>query len=184
MRRPMAPPENDSALNNDSTCKKTDPNRTFDDQIPMCPNTVRDNSIWSVLRCSYNKAKTKKQVKAEDTQNLSSLFDAIQSHVNKSRNVANFAHSPITSNASTILAKADAVGLQACRSVDTTKNDSFLLFYTKPGVTVRLYQIFCEKQLPTGAPVKFGCGREARLGHREQRPAQDHGREQAAQCAD
>lgn len=116
-------------------CPQIDPDQRFSDNIAMCPNEVRSKSVWSVLRCSYNQSKTLKNVRSEDKSNLKGLFSAIQSHVNVSRNIDNFSSHPYASNAETLLKKSDALGLQVCRSADPSKNDSFLLFYTKPGVT-------------------------------------------------
>jgi hypothetical protein len=100
----------------------------------MCPDEVRSISVWNVLRCSYNQSKTLKDVRAEDKSNLKRLFNAIQAHVNRSREIANFADNPYANNSETIINKSDVLGLQVCRSTDSSKNDSFLLFYTKPGV--------------------------------------------------
>lgn len=129
--------EIDSGLrsNQSTPCPQIDPDQRFSDNIAMCPNEVRRNSVWSVLRCSYNQSTTLKNVRSEDKSNLKGLFNAIQTHVNTSREIDNFSHNPYAGNADTILDKSEALGLQVCRSTDTSKNDSFLLFYSKPGVT-------------------------------------------------
>ncbi len=116
------------------SCLKTDPSKTFSDGIPMCPNEIRTVSVWSVLQYAYGKSTQLKVVKNVDISNLAALFDQLQAHVDTSRTIPDFATNPVAKNASMILAKADSVGLQVCRSVDVSKNDSFLLFYTKPGV--------------------------------------------------
>lgn len=129
-----APIDTSLKTNAPLSCPQIDPERKYTDNIPKCPSEVRSVSVWSVLRCAYNQAKTLKNVTPQDKSNLKSLFGAIQAHVNVSRNIGNFATSPFASNSDVLLAASDALGLQVCRSVDTAKKDSFLLFYTKPGV--------------------------------------------------
>lgn len=102
-------------------CPQIDPAKKFPDGIPYCPAAVVTEDAWSVMGCAFSQAKKWHAATADEKTHMTDLVQGLKD-----------------AKADVILAKSDVLKLQVCRSqVLDKKNqlDSFLVMYTKPGVT-------------------------------------------------
>ncbi len=103
-----------------AVCPKIDPLKKYPDSVPYCPSSIQETDAWSVMRCAYEQAKTWHASTTAEQGTMRDLVEGLK-----------------TANPIVYLSKADALGLQVCRSqsLSTTNTlDSYVVMYTKLGV--------------------------------------------------
>lgn len=99
---------------NNVGCPQIDPLKKYPDQIPYCPELVKENA-FTVTRCAFDQANKWHKATEPEKNTMSQLVVALKAQ-----------------DAPTIIASSGKLKLQVCRS--QKDSDSFLLLYTKPGV--------------------------------------------------
>ncbi len=93
------------------------------DGMPFCPAVVTETSAFAVFRCALEQARSFHTIKNGEKGSMRQLLTAWKAN-----------RSGITAaNTASLLAAADNLDLQACRVKQ--KDDSYLLVYTKKGVS-------------------------------------------------
>lgn len=112
-------------------CPQIDPSRTDADDMPLCPDAVRENSAATVFRCGMAQTKVWHPPTEGEKRHLFSVLSAFKTSVDAG---------PGWQTTLQIKDNADQLGLQVCRVNNTrnyqgrTEHDSYLLLYTRPDV--------------------------------------------------
>ena len=108
-------------------CPHIDKANIDTDGMPFCPAFNPNVSAWTVFRCAIQQANVFNGPTPTQKTNADNILSAFKTSLTAG----------ISKNTTDqIMANADALNLQVCRTVQTRDNvrDSFLVLYTKPGV--------------------------------------------------
>jgi hypothetical protein len=119
--------ESAPAFGADSPCPRLDPALKDEDGMPICPSAVEDGTTWAIYRCAISQAKSFHRPTAAEKGSMKELLKAWYQ--------AKQAGGPAKETTKALLTHADALNLQACRVTKEKGKDSYLLVYTKEGVT-------------------------------------------------
>ncbi len=98
----------------------------YGDGMYKCPDVVSEFSAWAVFRCAMDQAKHFHIPSAENKESMYNLLKTFK----RKKNVG-----PSRVLTTKILKHASELDLQVCRVRKDDINDSYLLFYTMPGIS-------------------------------------------------
>ena len=108
-------------------CPQIDKTKLDVDGMPFCPSAVSESNAYAVFRCPLEVTNSFHTPTAKELGSMKSLLTAFATSTTAGVKA---------DTTKVMLSSADELNLQACRVSQMRDNakDSFLLFYTKPGV--------------------------------------------------